>query len=103
MKKTKFNPEYFFFDWKDSPDDVFESLKPFLKKFGIHMIEDPNTIDSDTIGYILTDNPKMTIGEWKISLKRMGDDCAGEWIDEIKESHNITDKDTLQKLVNKLQ
>lgn len=102
MRKTKFKPMFLSYDWKESPGQVIEDLEPLLKKFGIHIIPDPICLGSDTYGYIITDNLKMAIGEYRKYLgSEYGD--ADEWLDDVCKEFNLTDNHLLTELIKEME
>lgn len=101
MKKTKFKPMILSYDWKDNPGYVVADLAPLLKKFGIYILNDPFCIGSDTAGYIVTDNHRLTIGEYKKLMRRECGDDLDEWFDEEMKVHGLTDKDSVKKWIER--
>jgi hypothetical protein len=98
MKRPTIKPMLLSYDWKESPEQVVEDLEPILKRFGVYFLQDPLSIGSDSAGYILTDNPKMTIGEYK-KLCGMEFDDVDDWLPDMMTDAKLTDKDPLEKLI----
>jgi hypothetical protein len=95
-------PKFLMYDWKETPVQVLEDLKPVLRKVGIYLLDDPNCIDGDTVGIIITDNKNLTVVEYlKLQRTEFGEDGEKEILDLMKQ-HNINPTDKLQKLIDKM-
>lgn len=44
-------------DWKASPGDLMDELKPILKALGVRVYSLPSVEDSDQYGFVLSLNP----------------------------------------------
>jgi hypothetical protein len=94
-------PKVFNWDWKESPEQVVEDLKPILASKGLYLQQDPLWIGTDTVGYILTDNKQFTVGDYR-KILRGCDQGILDWFDEICVDECLTNKDFLTKFCDLL-
>jgi hypothetical protein len=95
-------PKLLQYDLKESPEDVLRDLEPILKKFGLYLLEDPSTIDTDTIGVILTDNKNLTIKEYMAFQRKEFGKETDDWTKEMLCVYKLKPTDKLQKLIDKM-